>query len=423
MALFRHSPKDAWLGAAALLLGVLLGVWMLLAGRLAMVPSVLASLAFAACVRWGANTISHNHIHAPLFRSPLVSRLFSLYLTLLLGVPQQLWRSRHLWHHAGERKEVRKLPLGTLGVLEILLLGGFWLTLVVLMPRFFWLQYLPGYLLGMLLCQLQGIAEHDGRPVFAMLGVSHYGALHNWLWCNDGYHIEHHLHPGEHWSRLPLHRKESPPSSRVSQWPPLLRFLPEDGVRAWYGRSVAKLLDRLEGWALHPGPIQRLMLRTHARAMATLLQKLPQHGDSVRRVAIVGGGLFPRSLLILAKLLPHARFVLIDQSARHLAVAERYLRTSAPDLLPRVELRESLYEPSQELSCDLLVIPLAYLGDRQALYQRPQVTQAVLVHDWLWRRGGDTGCAVSLLLLKRLNLRLPDAEQVNKVMRCNQKVA
>lgn len=420
--MFRHSPKDAWLGAAALLLGGLLGVWMLLAGRLGLWPSVLASLVFACCVRWGANTISHNHIHAPLFRSPLLSRLFSLYLTLLLGVPQQLWRSRHLWHHAGERKEVRKLPLGPLGVLEILLLGGFWVTLAVLMPRFFWLQYLPGYLLGMLLCQLQGIAEHDGRPVFAMLGVSHYGALHNWLWCNDGYHIEHHLHPGEHWSRLPLHRKESPPSSRVSQWPPLLRFLPEDGLRAWYGRSVAKLLDRLEGWALAPGPIQRLMLRTHARAMATLLPKLPQHGDSVRRVAIVGGGLFPRSLLILAKRLPQARFVLIDQSARHLAVAERYLRKSAPDLLPRVELRESLYEPSQELSCDLLVIPLAYLGDRQALYQRPKAAQAVLVHDWLWRRGGDTGCAVSVLLLKRLNLRLPD-ERGRQGMLFNQKVA
>lgn len=420
--MFRHSPKDAWLGAAALLLGGLLGVWMLLAGRLGLWPSVLASLVFACCVRWGANTISHNHIHAPLFRSPLLSRLFSLYLTLLLGVPQQLWRSRHLWHHAGERKEVRKLPLGPLGVLEILLLGGFWVTLTVLMPRFFWLQYLPGYLLGMLLCQLQGIAEHDGRPVFAMLGVSHYGALHNWLWCNDGYHIEHHLHPGEHWSRLPLHRKESPPSSRVSQWPPLLRFLPEDGLRAWYGRSVAKLLDRLEGWALAPGPIQRLMLRTHARAMATLLPKLPQHGDSVRRVAIVGGGLFPRSLLILAKRLPQARFVLIDQSARHLAVAERYLRKSAPDLLPRVELRESLYEPSQELSCDLLVIPLAYLGDRQALYQRPKAAQAVLVHDWLWRRGGDTGCAVSVLLLKRLNLRLPD-ERGRQGMLFNQKVA
>lgn len=420
--MFRHSPKDAWLGAAALLLGGLLGVWMLLAGRLGLWPSVLASLVFACCVRWGANTISHNHIHAPLFRSPLLSRLFSLYLTLLLGVPQQLWRSRHLWHHAGERKEVRKLPLGPLGVLEILLLGGFWVTLTVLMPRFFWLQYLPGYLLGMLLCQLQGIAEHDGRPVFAMLGVSHYGALHNWLWCNDGYHIEHHLHPGEHWSRLPLHRKESPPSSRVSQWPPLLRFLPEDGLRAWYGRSVAKLLDRLEGWALAPGPIQRLMLRTHARAMATLLPKLPQHGDSVRRVAIVGGGLFPRSLLILAKRLPQARFVLIDQSARHLAVAERYLRKSAPDLLPRVELRESLYEPSQELSCDLLVIPLAYLGDRQALYQRPKAAQAVLVHDWLWRRGGDTGCAVSVLLLKRLNLRLPD-ERGRQGRRFNQKVA
>jgi hypothetical protein len=51
---------------------------------------------------------------------------------------------------------------------------------------------------------------------------------------------------------------------------------------------------------------------------------------------------------------------------------------------------------------DLLVIPLAFDGDRRALYERPPAS-AMLVHDWIWRRRGSSA-VVSRLLLKRLNL-------------------
>jgi hypothetical protein len=52
--------------------------------------------------------------------------------------------------------------------------------------------------------------------------------------------------------------------------------------------------------------------------------------------------------------------------------------------------------------CDLTIIPLAFVGDRAAIYQAPP-TSAVLVHDWLWRPRGRSAL-VSLLLLKRINL-------------------
>src|SRR5262245_52586270 len=52
---------------------------------------------------WNANTIAHNFIHAPFFRSRGANAIFSGYLSLLLGFPQRLWRDRHLAHHAETR--------------------------------------------------------------------------------------------------------------------------------------------------------------------------------------------------------------------------------------------------------------------------------------------------------------------------------
>jgi hypothetical protein len=137
-------------------------------------------------------------------------------------------------------------------------------------------------------------------------------------------------------------------------------------------------------------------LDRHARAFAALLPRLPE----VRRVGIVGGGLWPRTPLVLRRLLPGARLVVIDRSAENLAVARPFL----PD---DVEVINDFYDPRRMTEFDLVVIPLALLGDREALYRDPPA-RAVLVHDWLWRRRGE-GAVVSWLLLKRLNLVTPCA--------------
>jgi hypothetical protein len=51
---------------------------------------------------------------------------------------------------------------------------------------------------------------------------------------------------------------------------------------------------------------------------------------------------------------------------------------------------------------DLLVVPLCFDGDREAIYRHPPA-RAVIVHDWLWRPRG-TSRVVSFALLKRVNL-------------------
>jgi hypothetical protein len=50
----------------------------------------------------------------------------------------------------------------------------------------------------------------------------------------------------------------------------------------------------------------------------------------------------------------------------------------------------------------LLVVPLAFEGDRRQVYDRPPA-RVVLVHDWLCSPRGRS-VVISWLLLKRLNL-------------------
>src|SRR6516162_3428747 len=85
---WRFSRRDA----------ILVALTVLHAGVLALWP---AAPVIALGVWWNSNTIAHNFIHRPFFRLAGINRLFSAALSVLLGIPQTLWRDRHLAHHAG----------------------------------------------------------------------------------------------------------------------------------------------------------------------------------------------------------------------------------------------------------------------------------------------------------------------------------
>jgi len=347
-----HAPWDAVPVALSGVLGAALLAW----------PS--APLV-ALSVWWGSNTIGHLFIHRPFFAAPWANRLFSAWLSVVVGMPQTLWRERHLSHHAGARWTPRlSAPL----LLETALVLGLWAALP---PAFLVGVWLPGWLGGLALCWLQGHFEHHRGT------VSHYGGLYNLLFFNDGYHVEHHAFPGLHWRALPGRRARG---ARASRWPAVLRWLD------------LLTLESLERRAARSGRLRRFLVRSHERAFRALLARL---GAPPRRVAIVGGGLFPRTALVLRRLLPGARLTVIDRSAAHLEEARPWLDGA-------VEWVHGAFDPERHAGFDLVVVPLAYRGDREALYRRPPAP-ALIVHDWLWRRRG-AGAVVSGLLLKRLNL-------------------
>jgi hypothetical protein len=314
---------------------------------------------------WNANTVSHRFIHRPFFTTNWLNSAFSCYLSVVLGFPQSLWRARHLSHHGGRHLD-EKRP----ATLDFAFCGGLWTAMAIFAPIHTLTVYLPGFLIGLGLCYLQGHYEH------ARGTVSHYGWLYNLLFFNDGYHIEHHERPGTHWREL---SHERACGSQPSRWPAVLRWLECVNLCA---------LERLVlNW---PG-LQRFVIERHERALRRLLTRVPPS----RNIGIVGGGLFPRTALILRRLVPESNLALIDLSQENLAVARRFVSAGVAFVNER-------FDPMSRCDVDLLIIPLAFEGDREAIYRRPPAP-AVLVHDWIWRRRG-TGAVVSWLLLKRLNL-------------------
>jgi hypothetical protein len=325
---------------------------------------------------WNANTVAHNFIHRPFFRHDRLNRVYSVALSVILGFPQTVWRERHLAHHANRAPAVRMS--GTLA-LEWLCVLGTWAFCLWVFPRVFLLIYLPGWLVGLCLCWLQGHYEH------ARGTTSHYGRIYNFLFFNDGYHVEHHRRPGVHWTRLPSGRGATsayaPAAARhhVSRWPPVLRWL------------EAVSLDGLERIVLRVPRLQPVIVDWHERALGKLL---PQAGP-VRSVAIVGGGLFPRTAIALSRLLPDATLTILDARQDHLDIARSFLDH-------RVRLRHAFYSAAHPMAVDLVVIPMAFIGCRRLVYAHPPA-RATLVHDWIWHRRG-RGAVVSWLLLKRINL-------------------
>ena len=107
----RHSNWDALLIALSLVHG----------GVLLAIPS--ASI-IAIGLWWNANTISHNFVHLPFFRSAFSNRCYSFYLSLVLGFPQSLWRDLHLAHHAGKPYRTRITSAVLLDAAVVFALAG-----------------------------------------------------------------------------------------------------------------------------------------------------------------------------------------------------------------------------------------------------------------------------------------------------------
>src|SRR5437868_10646080 len=110
----RHSRWDALPVALAALHGA----------ALVAVPAVPV---VAVGLWWNSNTVAHYFLHRPFFRRRALNVAFALYLSVLLGVPQTLWRERHLAHHAGRPW---RLSLSRRLMIESALILALWAALL-----------------------------------------------------------------------------------------------------------------------------------------------------------------------------------------------------------------------------------------------------------------------------------------------------
>jgi fatty acid desaturase len=216
----------------------------------------LAWFAIAWSYCWNLQCISHNFIHNPYFTNVWLNRAYSVLETLNLGVPHILYHHYHLNHHWGDNDQ--KGPDGTTKdwssiyrhskddkpepfwryclvsffrvevgpvlrtvarhgrahvaqtVVEMLVLGAFWVVMALVNWQYFVFFYLTSYYFGWVLSYAEGYMEHYGcQPGNQYANsVSSYNRLYNFLWFNNGYHQEHHWDPKVHWTEMrQLHEK------------------------------------------------------------------------------------------------------------------------------------------------------------------------------------------------------------------------
>jgi fatty acid desaturase len=148
--------------------------------------------------------------HASLFRYAFRGALVSM-----AGIVRdELFSVTRLWRVGDNEKELMALASPApaqraleLSQVQIDRLSHFLGLAVLTIISWQWMIacYAPAFFLALALVNTQNYYEHYGaRPGDRLANsVSYYGRLYNLLTFNDGYHQEHHLAPGSHWSRLP----------------------------------------------------------------------------------------------------------------------------------------------------------------------------------------------------------------------------
>jgi fatty acid desaturase len=246
----KYSSKDL----ALVFIAVVEFSLLLLPFLISLPPLVLLFLIIFQVYLVGVNyqCIAHNFIHHPFFTSQILNSFFSILNTLILGIPQSLYRIHHLNHHRfnnhPEKDESSTYRYGKdgneenifaysfLGIfrtdlvalykvaskysslvhIELLSLLSF-ITLLVFNNWMLALGYVfVIYLLGQVFALWENYCEHHLANYNDRKrdSVSCYNPLYNILWFNNGYHQEHHFSPQVHWTEIST-ITEKLPSDRV----------------------------------------------------------------------------------------------------------------------------------------------------------------------------------------------------------------
>jgi fatty acid desaturase len=278
--LFAHSTRDLF----PALCGVLHFAWPILMFLAFPVAPwwtlILMGLVYSVFISWNINSICHNFVHNPFFKSNILNRLFSFMQSIALGFSQTCYDCVHNRHHQGNSdkqdedgdtidwasiyrhgdmgeaenvwsytflsyiRDDPKLILKELykrrrreaywGTAEIVCFMG-WFLLGFILNWKFMLFFLPFYYFGHCLSYLNGYYMHYGanpdRPL--AWGVSSYNKFYNWMWFNNGFHAEHHFRPQIHWTKMPefhelIKEEQRRAGVRVIRPPHALAFLDPD---------------------------------------------------------------------------------------------------------------------------------------------------------------------------------------------------
>src|SRR5438046_7129337 len=98
---FAHTRCDALPVAAAVLHCVYFFGMFYLVPRVPLWAMLILGFIYSVSISWNINGVSHNFIHNPYFRSPLLNRLFSILESITVGFSQVFYECIHMQHHKG----------------------------------------------------------------------------------------------------------------------------------------------------------------------------------------------------------------------------------------------------------------------------------------------------------------------------------
>jgi fatty acid desaturase len=220
--------------------------------------------------------VVHNFLHCSFFTRPLLNRAFAVLNSANLGLPQVLYKHHHITHHRfgndpiengttrdpsstfrfgkhGKQEHwisysamslfrdgtshayaetMRRGDGGQLAIESVSVVVAL-AALLAIDWRWFVFAYLPLFFVGWFLAHTENYFEHfhatDPHSRFAN-SVSYYPRWYNRLMFNEGYHQEHHIEAGRHWTERPAVRERfkdrmAAANAYQARFPPLLGFL------------------------------------------------------------------------------------------------------------------------------------------------------------------------------------------------------
>ena len=97
--IFAHTRWDAIPVAAGVLHCIYFFGMFYLFPRVPLWVMLILGFIYSVSISWNINGISHNFIHNPYFRSPLLNRLFSIMESITVGFGQVFYECIHMQHH------------------------------------------------------------------------------------------------------------------------------------------------------------------------------------------------------------------------------------------------------------------------------------------------------------------------------------
>ena len=276
--IWRYSARDGILLLFIVGQFVATNIWLYYAADMPIWLHVVLVLAMAYFHFYNTIVATHNLLHCPFFRAKSANKLMSFVNSANLFVPQSLYFAHHMVHHRfnndrvvggvtrdpsstfrygknGQHEAVWKyVALGIfrgtdfawreavkMGMkrqvqLEFLVIMAILLCWLAINPLWVVCCFVPVFYLSWCLTHLENYYDHyrakDPANYYAN-SVSYYGKWFNLLFFNEGYHQEHHIAPGCHWTQRPKFVSKVGPKLRQAGCKPakyisILGFLEKD---------------------------------------------------------------------------------------------------------------------------------------------------------------------------------------------------